>query len=293
MAKIKEYYELAKSGLVLGNIITVIAGFLLGASGSARAINLWLLMATIVGIALVMASGCVFNNYIDRDIDVLMERTRRRALVAGLISGTGALIFATVLGVAGFLTLGIFTNLAAAAAAAVGFIFYVGVYTLWAKRRSTYGTFAGAFAGATPPVVGYAAATGRIDAAALILFIIMLVWQMPHFFAIAIRREEDYAAAKIPVMPVAHGIARTKTSMLIYIVEFIFAVSLLFTFGYAGYVYLGIVLVLSIAWFALGIQGLWISDAAGNTQWARRMFFLSLIVMIGVFGAIAIGALVR
>ncbi len=295
----KYYYELTKSGLVFGNVITVIAGFLLGArdvqaAGGALSINFWLLFATLVGISLVMASGCVFNNYIDRDIDVRMERTKHRALVTKKISGRSALMFTTILGIMGFAVLALHTNFLAALAALAGFIFYVFIYSMGplGKRRTVYGTFMGAVAGATPPVMGYAAASGRIDMAAFILFLIMLVWQMPHFFAIAIRREDDYAAAHIPVLPVKQGINRTKSSMLIYIVEFILAASLLTIFGYAGYAYLAIALMLGIAWLALCIKGFWISGAVHNKAWARQMFFLSLIVMVVLFITIAIGAIV-
>jgi protoheme IX farnesyltransferase len=299
----KYYYELTKPGMVFGNVITVIAGFLLGARmlygmDGVLPVNVWLLLLTVVGICLVMASGCVFNNYIDRHIDARMERTKHRALVTHRISSRAALWFGSVLGVVGFLVLALCTNVPATLAAAVGFVFYVCAYSLWGKRNTVYGTFIGAIAGATPPVVGYAAASGRLDLAALILFLIMLAWQMPHFFAIAIRRQEDYVAAGIPVMPVKHGIRRTKFSILIYIAEFIVAGALLFIFGYVGYVYLGIALLLGIAWLVLGVQGFLIPDGesehavAANKRWARRMFFLSLIVMTVLFVTIGIAAIV-
>ncbi len=295
--KMKYYYELTKSGLIFGNLITVIAGFLLGTRisqgfGGGISINLRLFLATLVGIFLVMASGCVFNNYIDRNIDAKMERTKHRALVKGHVSARAALIFAGALGVAGFLILVVFTNTFATIAALIGFVFYVFVYSMWGKRHTVYGTFIGAISGAMPSVVGYTAASGRIDMTALIVFLIMLTWQMPHFFAIAIRREDDYAAAKIPVMPVKYGIHRTKFSMLIYIVEFIIATSLLFIFGYAGRVYFAIALILGIAWITFGVRGFLIFTASANRQWARQMFFLSLIVMVVLFITIAVGAIV-
>lgn len=298
----KYYYELTKSGLVFGNIITVLAGFLLGAqvlrNATAVPVSVWLLIATVAGICLVMASGCVFNNYIDRHIDARMERTRHRALVTHRVSARSALIFASALGVVGFFTLIFFTNILATLTAVTGFIFYVCAYSLWGKRRTVYGTFIGAIAGATPPVVGYVAASGRINVVALILFLIMLAWQMPHFFAIAIRREEDYAAAKIPVMPVARGVARTKISMAIYIIEFIVAASLLPLFGYAGSLYLTIALILGVIWLTLCVRGFWIRNdlsaraVAANRNWARQMFFLSLFVMLALFITIAVGAMV-
>ena len=215
-----------------------------------------------------------------------------RALVTHRVSARAAIGYGEVLGATGFLILFFFANPLAFLVAIVGFIFYVFVYSLWAKRATVYGTAMGAVAGATPPVVGYAAASGRLDLAALALFLIMLAWQMPHFFAIAIRREDDYAAAKIPVMPVKYGLHRTKVSMLTYIVEFIAAASLLFIFGYAGPVYLVIVLVLGLAWFAFGVKGLFIHAAPASKQWARQMFLLSLAVMMVLFITIAAGAAV-
>jgi protoheme IX farnesyltransferase len=289
-ARIKEYYELTKSGLVFGNLITVIAGFLLASRGE----NFYweLFISTLVGIAFVMASGCVFNNYIDRDIDLLMDRTKDRGIVKKRISKKNALIFGSMLGALGFIILLLFTNILTVFLAAFGFFFYVFMYSLWFKRNSVYGAGVGAVAGAIPPVVGYCAVSNSFDMAAIILFFILLTWQMPHFFAIAIRRESDYAAAGIPVMPIEAGIKRTKISMFIYIIEFIIAASLLAVFGYAGHVYLIIVVLLGLLWLALCIKGLYVAGAVNNKAWARQMFLTSLCVMMATFITIAIGALV-
>ncbi len=294
---IKPYYELTKSGLVFGNLVTVIAGFMLaegvvaGRQGLQPMIALPLLVATIAGICLVMASGCVFNNYIDRDIDAHMDRTRNRAIVTGRVSGSGALSFGTVLGIAGFGILFLFTNLPTVGAAALGFFFYVFMYSLWFKRRSIFGTVIGAIAGATPPVVGYCAVSGRIDDAAVILFFMLALWQLPHFYAIAIRRVGDYDAAGIPVFPIKRGMQKTKIATLLDIVAFVFTASLLTVFGYTGAVYLGITLVLGLAWIAMSASGFTVNDPQANTQWAKRMFFFSLAVMVILFATIAIGAI--
>lgn len=290
METIKKYYELTKSGLVFGNLITVIAGYLLASRG--RNIHIGSLLATLIGIALVMASGCVFNNYIDRDIDAQMDRTKDRVLVKNHITKKNVLQFGVILGILGFLTLSIFTNILTVLVAGLGFFFYVYMYSIQWKRRSEYGAAIGAVAGAIPPVVGYCAAGNTLDMGALILFLILLTWQMPHFFAIAIRRENDYAAAGVPVMPIKAGIERTKISMFIYIIEFVIAASLLSVFGYAGYTYLIIVVCLGLGWLALCVRGFLIKDAPENKIWARQMFFLSLIVMMVTFITIAVGALV-
>ncbi len=287
---VRDYYELTKSGLVFGNVVTVIAGFLL--ASRCASISIELLFMTIVGMSLVMASGCVINNYIDVDIDKLMERTKDRVLVKRSITKKDALRFAYALGIAGFLALAVFTNITTVLLAGLGFIFYVFLYSMWWKRHSMYGAGIGAISGAMPPVVGYCAVTNSFDMGALILFMIMLTWQMPHFFAIAIRRESDYAAAQIPVMPITAGIKRTKISMFIYIVEFIIATSLLAIYGYAGYTYLIIVTILGVAWLGLSVRGFWISNSHANQVWARYMFLFSLAVMMITFITIGLSSFI-
>ena len=285
----RDYYGLTKSGLVFGNVITVIAGFLLASQGG---IDVGLLIFTIAGICLVMASGCVFNNYIDRDIDAKMPRTKDRALATGRISPENAFIFGTVLGVIGFIVLIVFTNYLTVAAAFIGFFFYVFMYSLWFKRRTTWGTFIGAIAGATPPVVGYFAAGDRLDAGAILLFVMLILWQMPHFFAIAIRRAEEYAAAEVAVMPVKKGTGVTKIKMTLYIILFIFVAPLLTVFGYTGEAYLWIALPLGLVWLALCVQGFWIDDPEENVRWARAMFLFSLFVMVAIFITISLARII-
>ncbi len=290
----RDYYSLTKSGLVYGNLIPVIGGFAVAARvmGGASGINFdattfIILAATIIGIALVMASGCVFNNIIDRDIDLEMARTKNRPLVEGRISPAKALTFGIVLGVIGFATLALWNNWLTVAVAAAGWIAYVVLYTLWAKRKTVYGTAVGSIAGAVPPVVGYAAAAGRLDLGAALLFIILALWQMPHFFAIGIYRQPDYAAAHIPILPVKRGLRTTKITMMIYIALFVVATILLFIFGYAGPFYLIIAIVVGTVWFIQALRGFKISDSdiKANERWARKMFFISLIVLIAVFVA--------
>ncbi len=288
--KIAEYFSLTKFGLVAGNLITVIAAFALGSEGSP--IDFVRLAAVTAGMALVMASGCVFNNIIDRDIDARMARTQDRALVASRLSLRGATIFGGVVGACGLLALAYGTNALTAAVALGGFFLYVVAYSMWAKRRTVYGTAVGALAGAVPPLAGYAAAAGRLDVAALFLFLILVAWQMPHFFSIAIRRGADYAAAGVPAMPLVYGTARAKVSMLVYIAEFTGAAALLVPFHYEGRWYLAAALALGGVWFALGIAGLFTKDAAADRAWATRMFVCSLIAMTGLFVAMTLGAVV-
>lgn len=268
----KTYYSLTKPGIIRGNVITAAAGFFLASRGH---VNFWLLGATLAGLSLVIASACVFNNYIDRDIDAKMSRTKQRALVRGQISNRHALIFARLLGVLGALILALYTNLLTFALAVTGFVFYVFVYGIW-KRKSVHGTLVGSISGAIPPVVGYTAVTGHLDPAALILFLILVVWQMPHFYAIAIYRQPDYEAAGIPVMPIKQGIRRTKITMLVYTLAFIPVAASLTIFGYTGLMYLAIVLVLGLVWLVTCLRGL---STTNDQRWAQQMFKFSLIVL--------------
>ncbi len=174
-----------------------------------------------------VASGCVFNNYIDRDIDRKMERTKNRVLVKGLISPEASLVYATLLGIAGFMLLWFGANPLACWLGVMGFVVYVGVYSLYMKRHSVYGTLIGSLSGAAPPVIGYCAVTGDFDSGAAILLAIFSLWQMPHSYAIAIFRFKDYQAANIPVLPVVKGISVAKNHITLYIVAFAVATLML------------------------------------------------------------------
>jgi len=280
----KSYLSLTKPGIIFGNVITAIGGFFLAAKGN---IDIGLLLATLVGLSFVIASACVFNNYIDRDIDIKMKRTKNRALVKHIISGRNAIIFANLLGIVGAFTLYFFTNLLTLFIALLGFFFYVVVYGI-GKRKSVYGTIIGSISGAIPPVVGYCAVTNQLDLGALIIFMILVFWQMPHFYAIALYRSEEYKAAGIPVLPLVEGIQRTKIHMKLYILGFLIAVSALTAFHYTGYIYLIIVGGLGLVWFGMAMQGFALKD---SNPWARKMFFFSLILIMAFSLLMPIGTM--
>jgi protoheme IX farnesyltransferase len=266
------YYLITKPGIVLGNLITLAAGFILGSQG---AIDYPLFLYTLIGLACVMASACVFNNYIDRAVDLKMQRTRQRALASGKISSRNALLFAAILGVAGGMILYAYTNILALALAAIGFFVYVLLYSLW-KCRTVYGTAIGSIAGAVPPAVGYCAASGHFDAGAAVLFAMLVLWQMPHFFAIALYHLDDYTRAKIPVLPLERGIFRTKLHMVAYILIFIPVTMLLTYFQYTGQLFLWSALILGGIWLLMGLYGFARDD---NRLWGRQMFRYSLVLI--------------
>lgn len=271
---IKIYYMLTKPGIILGNIVTATSGFALASKGQ---ISPFLLLVTLIGLGFVIASAGVFNNYIDRHMDAKMERTRNRAIPSGLISLKNALLFASVLGLIGVLILS-YTNLLTILIALNGFLVYLVLYA-FSKYRSFYGTLIGSIAGAVPPVVGYCAVSNRLDSGALLLFVIVILWQMPHFFAIAIYRLDDYAAASIPVLPIAKGIYTTKVHMLFYIILFMSVTLLLTVMGYTGYLYASTATLLSLCWIGLCINGF---TAKNDKNWARKMFVCSLVVIMGL-----------
>lgn len=267
------YYLITKPGIILGNLITVGAGFLLASKG---VIDFRLFLATLLGLAFIMASACVFNNFIDRQLDRKMSRTKNRALVQGLISSRSAIFFAIILEILGNLILYYYTNPVTVVVAGIGFGVYVLLYSLW-KSRTIYGTAIGSVAGAVPPVVGYCAVSNHFDVGALILFVMLVLWQMPHFFSIAILHFEDYAAAGIPVLPIKKGMLRTKIHMVLYILCFILAAMMLTVFNYTGYVYLMVALGMGLAWLWLSVKGFQRND---DQIWGKQMFRLSL-AMIG------------
>ena len=281
MILIKAYYLLTKPGIVYSNALTAAAGFFLVAHGS---FSLTLFLSMLFGIAFVIASACVFNNYIDRGIDGKMKRTQKRALVNKSIPEFHAIVFASVLGFIGFFLLLCFTNVITTFVAFIGFFFYVIVYGI-SKRKTIHGTVIGSISGAVPPVVGYCAVTNNFDLAAFLLFLILVIWQMPHFYAIAIFRSEDYAAAQIPVLPVKKGILYTKIQMLVYVSLFIIAADTLTFFHYTGYVYLIVMTILGVGWLILALQSF---KAANDEKWARKFFFFSLLIIV-VFSFLLIG----
>lgn len=277
---IKTYYLLTKPGILMGNAITLVGGFAMASKGH---FDFPLFAGTTAGLGGVISSACVFNNYIDRERDAKMERTKNRALVKGIISPRNAVIFASILGVVGTLILALTTNALAVTAALAGFFIYVVLYGIW-KSRSVYGTLIGSMAGAAPPVVGYCAVTNHFDAGALLLFAILVLWQMPHFYAIAMYRFNDYVAASIPVLPVKKGVPLTKIRMLLYIIAFTTVSLLLTLMGYTGYAYLIVAALLGLSWLVLCLKGF---KSENDKPWARQMFFLSLVIITVLCGMIS------
>lgn len=277
----KTYYMLVKPGIIFANALTTGAGFFLASKGT---IDFGLFLAVLAGLSLVVASAGVFNNYLDKDKDAQMERTKNRPLVQGLISSEKALIFASFLGLAGLALLLQFTNLLTVGITVFGFFVYLVLYAFY-KYHSFYGTLVGSVAGAVPPVIGYCAVTNQFDVAAVLLFLILVLWQMPHFFAIAMYRFQDYSNASIPVLPVEKGFYITKVQTVSYVIAFTVVSALLSLTGYTGYIYLFTVCVLGAFWLNLSLKGF---KAENNTKWAKQMFLYSLVVIMAMCFTISV-----
>ncbi|MFM2482337.1 heme o synthase [Celerinatantimonas sp. YJH-8] len=281
--KLKRYFLVVKPGIIFGNLIATIGGYFLAANGH---FDLSLFVAAMVGLSLVVASGCALNNYIDRDIDSRMERTKNRVTVTGVISVAQTISHGCLLGVVGFAVLAIWTNWVAVAFAAFGFIIYVGVYSLYMKRHSVYGTLVGSLSGAVPPVVGYCAVAGQFDSGAAILLLMFCLWQMPHSYAIAIFRYNDYKAANIPVLPVVKGVQHAKGHIVSYIVAFGFAAGMLTVSGYVGFGYLAVAIATSLWWLHMALKGY--RKDNDDVAWARRVFFASILIITSLSVAMAV-----
>jgi len=270
---VKNYMLVAKPGMIFGNLITAAGGFFLAAKGQ---VDMAVLLPTLSGISLVVASGCVFNNCIDRNLDRKMVRTRERVLAQGRLSTTAAVVYAFVLGAAGTMLLWSAANMLTVLIVLAGLTVYVGVYSLFLKRRSVYGTLIGSLAGTAPPLAGYCAVSGRLDLGALILLLLFSLWQMPHCYAIAVLRHDDYAAAAIPVLPVKQGITAVRKLIFGYILAFT-AAALLPTFaGYTGYVYFAVAAALGLAWLYLAWSG---HKTSEDRLWAKKLFVFSILTV--------------
>ncbi|HVX58501.1 MAG TPA: heme o synthase [Candidatus Saccharimonadales bacterium] len=268
----KKYYRLTKPGIVYGNDLAAIGAFFFG---SAKHIDATNLAGLAIGLALVIASACVFNNYLDRGIDSKMSRTQKRALVKGEVSTLAAIIYAVVLGVAGLTILLVLDNGLSATIALAGMILYVVVYGI-AKRTTVYSTLVGSLSGSTPPLIGYTAATGHLDLAAWLLFAIMTAWQMPHFYAIAMFRRDDYKAANLPIWSVAKGFASTKKQIILWTVIFTLTCAALSIFSSGGWMF-------GLGMCGLGIYWLYVElrpNRLNSVKWSRKVFGLSLMMLL-------------
>jgi protoheme IX farnesyltransferase len=285
-SRIRAYVALTKPRIIELLLITTLPTMVVAERGLPP---LGLMVATLVGGALAAGGANAVNMYVDRDIDALMERTKNRPLVTGEVTPRAALTFAVVLEVAAFIELWALVNLLSAVLAVSACLFYVFVYTLWLKRSSSRNIVIGGAAGAVPVLVGWSAVTGSLSWAPIVLFAIIFYWTPPHFWALAIRYREDYAAAEVPMLPAVVSLRTTAVRILGYTV-LLWLITLLFAWvADMGLLYVLSAVVLGGLFTAMAVQLL--RDA--TPQRAMRLFGWSITYLTLLFVAMAADQLLR
>ena len=285
-SKAAAYLALTKPRIIELLLVTTLPTMVVAAKGVP---GIWLMVATLVGGALAAGGANAINMVVDRDIDGLMKRTAGRPLVTGEMTPAAALTFAIALEVLAFAELAALVNLLSAVLALSATLFYVFVYTLWLKRTSTQNIVIGGAAGAVPTLVGWTSVTGHLAAAPLVLFAVIFVWTPPHFWALAMRYREDYAAAEVPMMPVVVSFARTARQMVIY-TAILWALTLAFApVAGMGVLYWAAAVVLGAVFlgFTLRLQH------DGTPARAMQVFGWSITYITLLFGAMGADTLVR
>lgn len=249
----RDYLELCKPRVVLLMLLTVVVGMYLATPGW---VSLSLIAYSLVGIGFCAGSAAAINHLVDRHIDSIMARTKKRPVAHGRVSVMQALWFAVIMAVIGLFILAFYVNKLTALLTFITIIGYAGVYTGYLKRATSQNIVIGGLAGAAPPLLGWTAVTNQLDPQALLLVLIIFTWTPPHFWALAIYRFEEYKNAQIPMLPVTHGIAFTKLNIYLYTILLLVVSVLPFVVGMSGWLYL-------IAALALGARFLY---------WAHKLY---------------------
>ncbi len=285
-SRIAAFVALTKPRIIELLLITTVPTMVVADGGIP---SVWLIVATVAGGALAAGGANTFNMYIDRDIDRLMERTKGRPLVTGEVSPTEALVFAFVLEIVAFAWLWGFVNLLSALLAVSATLFYVFVYSLWLKRSTKSNIVIGGAAGAVPVLVGWSAVTNQLDWPPLVLFAIIFVWTPPHFWALAIRYKEDYAAADVPMLPVVASLKTTASRIVLYTL-LLWGLTLVFApVAGMGWLYLGAAVLLGGVFAGLAIR-VFIKP---EPQRAMRLFGWSITYVTLLFAAMAVDEVIR
>lgn len=271
-----QYYNLTKPKVVLLIVFTAMVGMLLAADG---AVPIDIFISGLLGIGLAAASGAAINHVVDEHIDRIMERTRNRPLASGGLHQKSALIFAVSLGVLGIAILVAFVNLLTAVLTFFSLVGYALIYTMYLKRATPQNIVLGGAAGAAPPLLGWTAVTGNVETEALLLFLIIFIWTPPHFWALAIRRREEYAKADIPMLPVTHGVEFTKIQILLYTILLFIVTLMPFIIQMSGLIYLAGAISLGIGflYYAVKLYQEKEPNAIAMKTFGYSIFYLSLL----------------
>jgi protoheme IX farnesyltransferase len=284
--RLRGYVALTKPRIIELLLVTTVPVMIVAEQGMP---SVWLIVATVIGGTFAAGGANAINMYVDRDIDALMKRTRNRPLVTGLIQPLHGLVFAVGLEIVAFAWLWGFVNLLSAVLAVAACLFYVFVYTLWLKRTSTSNIVIGGAAGAAPVLIGWSAVTNSLAWEPWLLFAVIFFWTPPHFWALAVRYKDDYAAADVPMLPVVATLRATSIRILLYTV-FVWFLTLVFApVGDMGVIYWVSAVVLGAAFTAFAVRLL--QDPTPKR--AMRLFSWSITYVTLLFGAMALDVLVR
>jgi protoheme IX farnesyltransferase len=296
------YVALTKPRIIELLLVTTVPTMIVAEQGMP---SLWLIACTVFGGTLAAGGANAINMYVDRDIDAVMERTKGRPLVTGAVTPRAALTFAISLEIVAFAFLWATVNLLSAVLAVTACLFYVFVYTLWLKRTSTRNIVIGGAAGAMPTLIGWSAVTNSLAWAPVVLFAIIFYWTPPHFWALAIRYRDDYAAADVPMLPAVVSVHRTASRILAYTL-LLWALTVAFTpVAGMGNLYLGSAIVLGAIFTLYAVRllrmpdpGLTLSASGGVAEaevraTAMRLFTWSITYITLLFGAMAVDQLLR
>jgi protoheme IX farnesyltransferase len=288
---VRGYIALTKPRIIELLLITTVPTMVVAAKGFP---GLWLVVATLAGGTLAAGGANAFNMVIDRDIDAIMERTKRRPLVTGVMTPRAATVFALGLELAAFAALSIWVNMLSAYLAMGATAFYVVVYTIWLKRRSKQNIVIGGAAGAVPVLIGWAAVTNSLSWTPVLLFLVIFIWTPPHFWALAVRYRDDYEAAHVPMMPVVASLRRTTLEILVYSVVMWALTILVGPVAHLGWIYAVTATVLGalFTFYALRLYHHARNDRADVAE-AMRLFHFSITYLSALFILMAVDVLVR
>lgn len=285
----KELQQIIKMGLVQGNLIPAFAGAWLAVVMTNHSFlsSIPQILLMLIGSTLIMGGACALNNYYDQDIDSIMPSKQNRPTVNDRISDKNLLILSFGMMLVGEACL-FLLNVPSGVLGLIGIVGYVSYYSIWSKRHTTWNTVVGSFPGAVPPLIGWVAIDGSISLVAIALFLVIFCWQPIHFYALAIKRSDEYSLANIPMLPSVKGFKRTRVSMFIWLV---FLLPLPFLLSSLGTTFVVLATLLNLGWIYVGLTSF--KKHTDQTKWATKMFIYSLNYLVVFFVLVVVVSLIK
>ncbi|SCS48472.1 heme o synthase [Staphylococcus caeli] len=285
----KELQQIIKMGLVQGNLIPAFAGSWLAIvlANHSFLSSIPQILMMLVGSTLIMGGACALNNYYDQDIDSIMPSKQQRPTVNDRISNRNLLMLSFGMMLIGEALL-FALNIPSGVIGLLGIVGYVSFYSIWSKRHTVWNTVIGSFPGAVPPLIGWTAIEGNLSLVAVALFLVVFCWQPVHFYALAIKRKDEYALAHIPMLPSVKGFSRTRVSMFIWLV---FLLPLPFLLSSLGTTFIVLATLLNLGWIYLGLTSF--KKDSDQTKWATKMFVYSLNYLVVFFVLVVVVSLIQ